>query len=423
MIYTSITECIGNTPLLIIPEAVHGLKNINLYAKLELCNPFGSVKDRVAYAMLEQCKEQLLESNTTVIESTSGNTGKALATLCAINNIPFETYTNRIKVPEIRMLLQHLGARIVEFPGYSECSDPMDPNDPKKIALELAQKQPEKYVYTSQYNNQANIEAHYHGTGTEICNDLDSVDYFFGVLGTCGSTIGAGKKIRENCPTVQVIGVVSDPGTWVPGGRNMEELWEVGFFNKQAYNQILHGTKQQALDGMRLLNTKVGLLCGPTTGLTYSCTLDYLRAIDEQITSGKKQNAVFIACDRLESYMSYIQPYLGAKDSHSSVLSATELHSVDPISVETLHESLDKYLIIDTRSNYAFQIDAIPCSINIVDEVLISLLEQGKIFYDSKPVLVVCANGVLSKKIASFLGKQGVQATYLDGGYNAWNNR
>jgi cysteine synthase/rhodanese-related sulfurtransferase len=422
MIYNSITQLIGNTPLLAIPPEVHGLKNINLYAKLELSNPFGSVKDRVAYAMLKKYETEIIESQKTVVESTSGNTGKALATLCSMHNISFETYTNRIKVPEIRTLLQHLGAKIVEFPGYSECSDPMDPNDPKKIALELAQKQPQKYHYTSQYNNQANIDAHYFGTGTEIMNDLDTVDYFIGVLGTCGSTIGAGKKIKEVSPQAKIIGIVSEPGSWVPGGRNLHELWEVGFFSREEYDEILDGNKEQAITGMTKLNRHVGLLCGPTTGLTYSCSLEYLRKIDTTLPTDTKVNAVFIACDRLESYMSYIQSNLGVHNSQSKVFVNTDvLDSAQSITSTELQLSVDSYLIIDTRSTYAFEIDAIPNSINIVDEVLVTLLEAGKIFNSSKPVLIVCGNGLLSKKIANFLCSQGSSAAYLEGGYSAWN--
>ena len=99
MLYKSVTELIGNTPLIEISKEITKLKNINVYAKCELYNPFGSLKDRAGYAMLKDEIQKLKENNMTVIESSSGNTAKALQIICSMNGIPFKTVTNRIKIP------------------------------------------------------------------------------------------------------------------------------------------------------------------------------------------------------------------------------------------------------------------------------------------------------------------------------------
>src|SRR5581483_8818272 len=106
MLYNHITELIGNTPLLRIDPAAHRLPNVEIYAKLETYNPFGSLKDRVAWAMLKDDIKHIMEKQQTIIEFSSGNTGKALAVLASLYGIDYETITNRIKVPEVHDLLR-----------------------------------------------------------------------------------------------------------------------------------------------------------------------------------------------------------------------------------------------------------------------------------------------------------------------------
>ena len=220
MIYNHVTELIGNTPLLKIDPQVHGLKNFEIYAKLEYYNPFGSLKDRVAWNMLEPVLTNSIDNNKTIIESSSGNTGKALAVLAKVYGLDFKTISNRIKVPEIRMMLQFLGAEVEELPGLSDCPYPNDPNDPVTIVRTLTNQHPNKYEFTDQYFSDLNWQAHYKA-GIELSKDFDKIDYFFGVLGTCGSTYGVVKALTDLNYSVKAIGVVADPASWVPGGRNM----------------------------------------------------------------------------------------------------------------------------------------------------------------------------------------------------------
>src|ERR1700760_4609619 len=124
MLVNDVTELIGNTPLVRLDPAVHGLSGVDLYAKLESANPFGSVKDRVAWGMLREILPEAVASGQTLVEASSGNTAKALQTLAAMHGISLRAYTNRVKVGEVRDVLQLLGPDVRELPGLSECPDP-----------------------------------------------------------------------------------------------------------------------------------------------------------------------------------------------------------------------------------------------------------------------------------------------------------
>ena len=178
MLVDKITDLVGNTPLLRLNPKLHGLKNVELYAKLDLLNPFGSIKDKSAWTVLKDDIEQIATDGKTVIESSSGNMAKALQVLCSIHGVPLKIITNRIKVPEAKQILQLLGAEVDELPGLSECPDPTDPNDPIAYIEQIISADPKKYFHTSQYTNEKNIVAHYELTGKEIHNDLKEVDFF-----------------------------------------------------------------------------------------------------------------------------------------------------------------------------------------------------------------------------------------------------
>jgi cysteine synthase B len=425
MIYNNITELIGNTPLLKIDPSVHGLTKIDLYAKLEYYNPFGSVKDRVALGMLTPILEDVKKNNKTIVEASSGNTAKALSALCGIYGIPFKTVTNRIKMPEVRMILQTLGADIEELPGLSDCPDPNDPNDFTTVAANLAKQHPDLYHYTDQYFNEENRETHYRTTGKEISDDLDNIDYFFGFLGTCGSSMGAGQYLKDHKKT-KVVGIVADAGHHVPGGRNINELWEVGFFEKDFFEEIISGTSNLAIEYMLMLNRKTGILCGPTTGLTYASTVSYLKKLEEHIPDGERQTAVFIACDRLEPYMSYVQRYVPELYTRKTTNKET-VYSVSEEAIAAVHIIssqelllLDDVLIIDIRSRFAYSIGAIPNSINIMDELFAQIIEEANAFPRSKKIVIVCRIGDISKKYAAFLSNQGYDASSLYGGIMDW---
>jgi S-sulfo-L-cysteine synthase (O-acetyl-L-serine-dependent) len=427
MIVNTITDLIGNTPLLQISEEVHGLKNVQLYAKLEYLNPFGSVKDRIAWGIIKDDIMQINENHQMIIESSSGNTAKALQGIASIYKTHLKTVTNRIKIPEQKMVLQILGAEIEELPGKSQCPDPSDPNDPlAMIERELIQ-HPNKYYHTSQYTNKKNILAHYETTGKEIVHDLQHVDYFFGGLGTAGSTTGTAMAIKEASPDLKTVGVVATPDDVIPGIRTMSEMWEVGLYNKDFYEDITPISSVDAVDGMITLIRKCGIYAGPTSGAAYLATVKYLQSK----TFDTPINVVFIACDRFEWYLSYIKerrPNLFQevikKDSIKELKSEMYINAPER-TVEEAQSWIQEYhpLIIDIRGNIAFQSAHIENAINIPEEAFEIMVDRNKPFSKDQSILIVCPTGERSKKFAYYLHEKGYMAFSMTGGIIHWRDQ
>ena len=426
MLYKSVTELIGNTPLIEISKEITKLKNINVYAKCELYNPFGSLKDRAGYAMLKDEIQKLKENNMTVIESSSGNTAKAIQIICSINGIPFKTVTNRIKIPETKEVLKVAGAEIEELPGLSECPDPTDPNDPVAYIERIVSENPNKYYHTNQYTNLKNPKVHYEHTGKEIYDDLGKVDYFFGTLGTTGSSRGTIEYLLEKNKNLKKIGIIAEKGDTIPGIRNKDEMYEVGIFNKSLYDEIVLVNSDEAIEEMLVLNRKCGILGGPTSGAAFKGTLKYLREIDDKLN--EPTNAVFIACDRMEWYMSYIKKrrpeIFDSEIKRETIRTLTEedMKYAKTIDINNAEEWIEKNnpIIIDLRGNLAYKNGHIANAINITDIFFEDLVDNGTPFSKENSVLLVCSIGDKSKKFSSLLNKKGMNVYGLENGMTAW---
>jgi len=428
MIYKHITELIGNTPLLKIDSSVHGLKNIELYAKLEFYNPFGSVKDRIAWAMIKDDLDEIVKKKQTILESSSGNTAKALQAIASIYGIPFKTITNRIKVSEVKNILQVMGAEIEQLPGKSECPDPTDPNDPLTYIENIIKQEKGKYYYTTQYTNKKNIDVHYETTGKEIVDDLGRVDYFFGGLGTTGSTRGTAMYIKKKNPDLVSVGIVSSVDDYIPGIRTITEMWEVGLFEKDFYQTIEEVNSKIAIDAMITLIRQCGILAGPTSGASYEGTIKYLKKIDA--TLKEKKTAVFIVCDRFEYYISYIRerkPELfGEKAKTDSISNLSEMDWKDAATVKlaNIQEWIktNTPLLIDIRSNLAFKASHVANSINIPQEQLTEVVDGAMPFSTGQTILLICPIGEQSKKYATYLRNKGYNAFTVEAGIIGWRD-
>ena len=426
MLYKSVTELIGNTPLIEISKEITKLKNINVYAKCELYNPFGSLKDRAGYAMIKDEIQKLKENNMTVIESSSGNTAKALQIICSMNGILFKTVTNRIKIPETKEILKVTGAEIEELPGLSECPDPTDPNDPVAYIERIVSENPNKYYHTNQYTNLKNPKVHYEHTGKEIYDDLGKVDYFFGTLGTTGSSRGTIEYLLEKNKNLKKIGIIAEKGDTIPGIRNKDEMYEVGIFNKSLYDEIVLVNSEEAIEEMLVLNRKCGILGGPTSGAALKGTLKYLREIDDKLK--EPANAVFIACDRMEWYMSYIKKrrpeIFDSEIKRETIRTLTEedMKYAKTIDINNAEEWIEKNnpIIIDLRGNLAYKNGHIANAINITDVFFEDLVDNGTPFSKENSVLLVCSIGDKSKKFSSLLNKKGMNVYSLENGMTAW---
>lgn len=435
MLVKHVTDLIGHTPLFEIPQEVHGLKNINLYAKLELLNPFGSVKDKSAWNVLKEDIENIKKEGKTVIESSSGNMAKAMQLVCSVYGVPFKIVTNRIKVREVKQILQLVGAEVDELPGLSECPDPTDPNDPITFIEQIMSANPGKYFHTSQYTNEKNIHAHYHSTGTEIQKDLDDagaglVDYFVGGLGTTGSTRGSGTYLKEKNPEMKNVGVIASKGHLLPGIRNVDEMYEVGLFRKDFYDDIVEVSMDESIDAMLTLIRQCGILAGPTGGGSLAAAMKYLKPLDATLT--RKHNCVFIVCDRVEWYLSYLQknkPEIFGlsvkKDSVKAVTKedAEQAPEVDVDQLSDLVKGSDKKLqVVDMRGSLAFKASRIAGSINIPTDNLEDIADMGVPFANDQKVVLVCPTGEVSKRFAAFFKARGVDCYSLTGGFVAWRD-
>ncbi|WP_233562939.1 pyridoxal-phosphate dependent enzyme [Micromonospora musae] len=425
------TDAVGNTPLVRIDPTVHTLRNIDLYAKMELLNPFGSLKDRAAWNMVRPLLTQAVARGDTVVELSSGNTAKALAVIAGMHGLAFKSVTNRMKVAEIKDLLLLLGAEIDELPGQAECLDPTDADDPLTRMYQRLAASGGGYLHTDQYFNELNVDAHLHGTGPEIIKDLDgrAPDYFIACVGTAGSSTGVAAALRQHNPDVRVVGLVAHKSDFIPGIRTIDEVHEVGLFDPGVYDTVETITADDAIDGLLTLVRRCGTLAGPTGGGAYQGAVRHLRAIDAELT--ERRTAVFIVCDRVESYMSYLRerrPELfGRPARRNSVDTVTEadLRRAAVVDVAAAERWIAERrgLVIDLRSSFAYQALHIDGSINIVDEIFAELLHGGLPFGRRQPVLLVCPVGEKSARYAALLTRMGhPDARSLEGGIIAWRD-
>ncbi|MFT4294161.1 MAG: pyridoxal-phosphate dependent enzyme [Micropruina sp.] len=430
MRYESITDAIGGTPLVAIPPEVHGLVGIDLYAKLEMLNPFGSVKDRAAWNMARERLDDARRDAAAVVELSSGNTAKALAVIAGMHGLPFRSVTNRMKVPEIKDLLLLLGAQIEELPGQTECLDPTDTEEPLTRMYRRLTEERSEFLHTDQYFNPLNRQAHQDATGPEIVADLDGrvPDYFIACVGTAGSSTGVARALRAR-GAVGVWGVVADRSDFIPGIRTADELTEVGLFDPDTFDRIDSVTSQQAIDGMLVLNRRCGILGGPTAGAAYFAAV---RALGEvEVAPGERKTAVFIVCDRVESYMSYVRqrrPELLQRPARANdvrTVSEDEVAQVRSLSVAEAAEWIERErpVVIDLRGSFAFRALHLAGSINIVDEVFGELAQDGIPVSPQQPVLLVCPVGEQSLRYAALLKRLGHRdARSLAGGVVAWRD-
>src|SRR5213592_4743711 len=208
----SLLDLIGNTPLVELPR-LSPKPGLRIYAKLEGQNPTGSIKDRIAKAMLDAAD---LAPGTHIIEPTSGNTGISLALISKLRGYRLTCVLPENVTEERKRLLELYGAEIVYSPGEEGS------NGAVRLAQELAGRDASLYM-PFQYANDANPRAHYEGTGAEIVGALDRVDVFVAGLGTGGTLMGAGARLRERWPDIVVAAAEPLPGDPVMGLRSLEE--------------------------------------------------------------------------------------------------------------------------------------------------------------------------------------------------------
>src|SRR5438067_6612108 len=214
--YGDLVQSIGNTPLIELPR-LSPKPGVHVWAKLESRNPTGSVKDRVARALIEDAEEKgALARGRTVLEPTSGNTGISLAMICARKGYPLKVVMPENVTPERTQLLRMYGAEIVYSPGNQGS------NGAVAMALEMAEADASYYM-PYQYGNAANPAAHYEGTAVEILDELEEVAAFVAGLGTGGTLMGNGRRFKEENPDTKIVAAEPLQGEEVQGLRSLDD--------------------------------------------------------------------------------------------------------------------------------------------------------------------------------------------------------
>jgi cysteine synthase B len=273
---SSLLELVGSTPIVELPR-LSPKPSVRLFAKLEGQNPSGSIKDRVAKAMLDAAVASgELEPGRRLLEPTSGNTGIALALAARLRGHPLTCVVPSNVTSERRRLLRLYGATVVESPGEEGS------NGAVRLALELAEADP-SYFMPFQYANEANPRAHYDGTGSEIAAALDRVDVFVAGLGTGGTLMGAGERLRESFPDIVVAAAEPLPGDEVMGLRSLEDGYVPPILDVSKLDRKLLVTNAEAVAGLRLLLDREGVLGGVSSGAVIHAALTLAEELDDGV--------------------------------------------------------------------------------------------------------------------------------------------
>jgi cysteine synthase B len=252
----NLLELVGNTPLV----ELRSVGNVQIYAKLEGQNPTGSIKDRIAKAMIEAAEASgELEPGRELLEPTSGNTGISLALVAKLKGYPLTCVMPENATDERKRLLRLYGANIVFSPG-GEGS-----NGAVRLALELAEREP-RYFMPFQYANEANPRAHYEGTGAEIAEALDRVDVLVAGLGTGGTLMGTGERLRESFPDVVVAAAEPLPGDPVMGLRSLDDGYVPPILDVSKLDRKVLVSNEESVREVRRLLDEEGLFAGVSAG-------------------------------------------------------------------------------------------------------------------------------------------------------------
>jgi [CysO sulfur-carrier protein]-thiocarboxylate-dependent cysteine synthase len=255
----SLLELVGNTPLVEL-KRLTPKPGVRIYAKLEGQNPTGSIKDRVAKAMIEDAEAAgELQPGRELLEPTSGNTGISLALIAKLKGYSLTCVMPANATEERRRLLRLYGATIVDSPADQGS------NGAVKLALELAEREP-KYFMPFQYANPANPRAHYEGTGAEIADALDRVDVLVAGLGTGGTLMGTGARLRESFPDIVVAAAEPLPGDLVMGLRSLDDGYVPPILDVSQLDRKVLVSNEESIRAVHALLREEGIFAGVSAG-------------------------------------------------------------------------------------------------------------------------------------------------------------
>lgn len=269
---TSLLKCIGNTPLLKVGQ----WGEVEIYAKAEWLNPGGSVKDRAALWMIEDGERTgQLTKDKIILDATSGNTGIGYALIGAVKGYEVMLVMPENASEERKKILRAYGAQM-------RFTDPLEGSDGAIVeARRLYQENPDRYFYPDQYNNPANPRAHYETTGPEIIRQTQGrVTHFVAGMGTAGTIMGVGQRLKEYKANIKVIGVEPDSGFHgIEGLKHMETAIVPGIYSEDLLDGKIQVSTEEAYEMVRRLAREKGLLVGQSSGAAMAAALEVARKI------------------------------------------------------------------------------------------------------------------------------------------------
>ncbi|HYP55151.1 MAG TPA: cysteine synthase family protein [Solirubrobacterales bacterium] len=305
--YEDIVDSIGNTPLVEL-ATLAPKPEVRIFAKLEGRNPTGSVKDRVAKSMIERAEaEGAIEPGQTILEPTSGNTGISLAMICGRKGYPLRVVMPDNVTSERTQLLEMYGAEIV----YSEGAK--GSNGAVEVALEMSKDS--RYYMPYQYGNEANPLAHYNGTAVEILEELDEVAAFVGGLGTGGTLMGNGRRLKEANPETLIVAAEPMQGEEVHGLRSLDDGFIPPIIDISMFDRKIMVSNRDAIVWTRKLLDQERIFAGVSAGAIARIAV----RIGESLEAG---NVVFLIPDDGWKYLSsgvYTKPVDEIENLESTV--------------------------------------------------------------------------------------------------------
>jgi cysteine synthase len=277
-----------------------------LYAKLEWWSPFGSVKDRAAWAMLRDLEERgEVGGDRGLVEPTSGNTGISLAAMARARGYRLRAVVPN-KVPREKKILLKIAGAELDVVNDALCPAPGVGDGSINLAKSHAKAQRDKYVMPNQYENEANVQAHFRTTGPEIWRQTEgAITHLFVSLGTCGTVTGTGRFLKAKKPGVKIVAVQPTEGHDVPGLRNVSQLEVSKLFDPSLIDEILEIDYELAYSRALELCQTEGLLAGPSSGLIY----EGARAVIERDRAGL---GVMIFPDNVFKYTSNMVKHISS---------------------------------------------------------------------------------------------------------------
>jgi cysteine synthase B len=288
--FGDIVQSIGSTPLVEL-KRLSPKPGVRIWAKLESRNPTGSIKDRVARALIEDAEEKgAIGPGMTILEPTSGNTGIALAMICKRKGYNLKVVMPESVTEERTQLLKMYGAEIVYSPGD------LGSNGAVEMALDMAEKDPSVYM-PYQYGNEANPLAHYNGTAPEILDELDEISAFVAGLGTGGTLMGVGRRFKEEMPDCKIVAAEPMQGEPVQGLRSLDDGFIPPIIDISLLDRKIFVSNRDAVVWTRKLLDEEGLFAGVSSGAIARVAVRIADELDEG-------NVVFIVCDDGWRYLS-----------------------------------------------------------------------------------------------------------------------